>query len=195
MPEREVLCEDCEKEKEKIEERGDAKVVSCDPIPGKPGWCRLVWRYIEGAATEERRNWVARRSACNVDGLFEALCDVVKSDVEEMQQLPPGKRRDYEFSVQEEERAGILTVAATPSITGFKQPVLTVAFQRDRVDDTIKIHTVYAAPPKNTTLAVTFKWDPKQLSCRLFIGDDAHGLEVWEVSQLTLAPMLPDIPQ
>ena len=46
MPEKEVPCEDCEKEKKKIEEAGDAKVLSCDPIPEKPGWCRLVWQYI-----------------------------------------------------------------------------------------------------------------------------------------------------
>ncbi|MBI3079687.1 MAG: hypothetical protein HYY85_22285 [Deltaproteobacteria bacterium] len=44
MPQKEIPCSDCEKEKERIEEAGDQIVISCDPIPGKPRWCLIVWR-------------------------------------------------------------------------------------------------------------------------------------------------------
>lgn len=44
MPQKEIPCQDCDKEKERIEEAGDQEVVSCEPIPGRPGWCLIVWR-------------------------------------------------------------------------------------------------------------------------------------------------------
>lgn len=45
MPEKEIPCSDCEKEKKEIEEARDREVISCNPIPGKPEWCLIVWRY------------------------------------------------------------------------------------------------------------------------------------------------------
>lgn len=46
MPEREIPCVDCEAEKMKIEEAGDARVTGCEPIPDKPEWCKITWEYI-----------------------------------------------------------------------------------------------------------------------------------------------------
>ena len=34
MPEKRIPCQDCQSEKERIEEAGDQEVLSCDPIPG-----------------------------------------------------------------------------------------------------------------------------------------------------------------
>lgn len=47
MPEEDIPCGDCENKKENIEEAGDATVISCEPIPEKPGWCKIIWEYIE----------------------------------------------------------------------------------------------------------------------------------------------------
>lgn len=47
MPEKKIPCKDCELEKNKIEELGNAKVIECVPIEGDPDWCKIVWRYIE----------------------------------------------------------------------------------------------------------------------------------------------------
>lgn len=44
MPQKVIPCEDCKNEKEKIEESGDAEVISCDPIPDKPGFCLIIWQ-------------------------------------------------------------------------------------------------------------------------------------------------------
>jgi hypothetical protein len=44
MPEKKIPCQDCESEKARIEAAGDQEVVSCDPIPGESGWCKIVWR-------------------------------------------------------------------------------------------------------------------------------------------------------
>ena len=42
MPEQKIPCEDCETKKEEIEESGMAKVISCEKIPGKEGWCKII---------------------------------------------------------------------------------------------------------------------------------------------------------
>ena len=44
MPKMKISCDDCESEKERIEEAGDQEVVPCDPIDDEPGWCEIVWR-------------------------------------------------------------------------------------------------------------------------------------------------------
>lgn len=47
MPELKIPCQDCKKETESIEELGNAKVISCLPIPDEPGWCRIVWENTD----------------------------------------------------------------------------------------------------------------------------------------------------
>jgi hypothetical protein len=44
MPKMKIPCDDCESQKEQIEEAGDQEVVSCGPIDGELGWCEIVWR-------------------------------------------------------------------------------------------------------------------------------------------------------
>ena len=45
MPEREIPCVECEAEKKRIEEAGDAIVIGCEPIPDKPEWCQITWKF------------------------------------------------------------------------------------------------------------------------------------------------------
>jgi len=47
MPQRKIPCEDCQAETESIEELGNAKVVSCTQLDDEPGWCLLVWEFID----------------------------------------------------------------------------------------------------------------------------------------------------
>ncbi len=47
MPQKEIPCKDCDKEKTNIELTGDQEVTSCSPIPTKPGWCLIIWRRKE----------------------------------------------------------------------------------------------------------------------------------------------------
>lgn len=45
MPEEEIPCESCEDRKEEIEADGHHRVISCDPIPGKDGWCKIRYEW------------------------------------------------------------------------------------------------------------------------------------------------------
>ena len=47
MPDKKIPCKDCANETKKIEELGNAKVISCNPIPSEPGWCRIIWKYTD----------------------------------------------------------------------------------------------------------------------------------------------------
>lgn len=37
-----IPCRECDAKKAEIELDGLYKVVSCDPIPGHPDWCRIT---------------------------------------------------------------------------------------------------------------------------------------------------------
>lgn len=54
MPKMKIPCEDCEGEKERIEEAGDQEVISCGPIEEEPGWCEIVWRRRGGGRAIRR---------------------------------------------------------------------------------------------------------------------------------------------
>lgn len=49
MKETEILCKNCESERQRIEGSGDGKVISCEPLPGEERKaddkrrCKLVW--------------------------------------------------------------------------------------------------------------------------------------------------------
>ena len=51
MSETTILCKDCEAERRRIENSGDSKVVSCNPLPGEEDKpederrrCKLIWK-------------------------------------------------------------------------------------------------------------------------------------------------------
>lgn len=47
MLEREVPCNKCDETREMIEEDGLWEYVSCEEIPAKPDWCKLLFRPKE----------------------------------------------------------------------------------------------------------------------------------------------------
>lgn len=48
MPSQEIPCADCDKKKHEIELGGNYTVTSCNPIPGKRGWCLINYQLNDG---------------------------------------------------------------------------------------------------------------------------------------------------
>ncbi len=44
MASKQIPCDKCDYEKQLIEEGGLNEVISCKPIPNKPGWCEIKWQ-------------------------------------------------------------------------------------------------------------------------------------------------------
>ena len=45
MPQKRVLCDECEREKQLMEAAGCKKVLSCEPDPKDPKFCILVYQF------------------------------------------------------------------------------------------------------------------------------------------------------
>jgi hypothetical protein len=43
MPSTTILCEDGDRETSRLKKLGCVN-ITCDPIPGRPGFCRLSWK-------------------------------------------------------------------------------------------------------------------------------------------------------
>ena len=130
-------------------------------------------------------NWVAERAKCNLELTFDALCQIVKRDVGEMNKLSPKRRRGHTFEF-DECAAGpepVLRVRRFPEGEPDSEDAHWVIFRQT-------INAIFVEPmiaPKETRYEVTPKWNAESGSCELFIGNDV--LEVWQVSQRALSPL------
>ena len=135
----------------------------------------------------DRPNWVALRSATDVDDVFKELCAEVKADVEEIKKLPPKRSGRYRFST--EEGMGMFRVEATPYSGA---PPTVVVFQQEGERPYISIETSFPPPRENQRRLLTSKWNPeKLLRAIVFVGEEETALELWQVSQRVLEPLLP----
>lgn len=48
MYEREIPCTECQSEKERLEKTGEREVISCEPILGRNGQCKLIYQRSSG---------------------------------------------------------------------------------------------------------------------------------------------------
>lgn len=46
MPSLEIPCEDCEEKKKEIELNGNNRVINCEPVLERDGWCIIEWEEI-----------------------------------------------------------------------------------------------------------------------------------------------------
>ena len=128
-------------------------------------------------------NWVADRAKCNLDLIFESLAEVVKRDVDEMNKLSSKRRRNYQFSY-EQNGEGVnprLRVIRYPEGKPDADGCLYVTFEKSKV--AIRIQQ---APDGATVLAYP-EWIEATSSCRLQI--DGENLKVWNISQRFLGPL------
>ena len=128
--------------------------------------------------TEQAPSWVAKRATCDLTAVFEELSRVVERDVDEM------NKQDHDAKVVYQKcRALPGTFSVGDEHTG-----TTVKFEKDRVNERIKISTNVPNQPVNWYVGIT--WNAETLSCDLIVSDDlSHVFKVWQVSQKALEPM------
>ena len=60
-----IPCTDCDARKKEIEEGGGYRVLDCNPIPGRDGWCRIRYEKAEGSIKTNEPVLVAIKVAEN----------------------------------------------------------------------------------------------------------------------------------
>ena len=119
-------------------------------------------------------SWVSGRSECKLDLTFEALTQVVRRDVEEMNGLLASDRSDRTFRIDSNDEG------VTPFFRVYAEPDgPSVTFDLKR--SAIVIGTYEG------NLFVQPRWEPSASKCRLYVKNDGnHPYEVWQISQLAL---------
>ena len=144
--------------------------------------------------SEQRPEWIAKRAACQIDTVFEALLDVVQQDVAAMNELPAEQRRrpfKYKYDRRYNEQAIVFRTDEFGAIlpTNFGSNVaMAVIFEKFGGGDLIQIRQNLAQGTMKQD--VTLDWNEKELSCGLIWDEDkTHPLEVWQVSRKALEPL------
>ena len=130
-------------------------------------------------------NWVAERAKCNLETTFEALCQIVKRDVDEMNKLSVKRRGGHAFRFDEcaQGTEPFMRVRRFPEGDPDSESAHWITFR-------LTINAIIVEPmiaPQKTRYEVVPRWNEKAGSCELFIGDDVF--EVWQVSQRALSPL------
>ena len=126
-------------------------------------------------------NWVAARADCKVDLLFEALCQIVKRDVSEVNKLSSDMRGGYIFdaSLNGDGTKPLLRVYRA-SETAPDDPRSVVTFEQTRWD--IRIQSRRAKEG-----IVATPWVDEAGTCLLSV--DGTRYRVWELSREVLSPL------
>ena len=130
-------------------------------------------------------NWVEERSKCDIDSKFDALCEIVQRDVEEMNKLSSEIRRRYKFSYKFEAdgispKLFVVRIPEDGGSTGRAQ----VIFEKIAQNQAIRTHFHNR---ERRALLFFPRWVQKNRKC-LFYCDDKY-FEVWEISQKVLEPL------
>ena len=131
----------------------------------------------------EPPHWVVERAKCNLELVFEALCQVLERDVNEVNELPErqrhGRRFLYEVNVD-----GTMPIAKVNREHGTSNPDRQEVYARfERGDAAITIQASSLSHAEHARV----RWDEGARSCKLYVGDIKY--EVWELSQWVLGPM------
>ena len=126
-------------------------------------------------------NWVAARADCKVDLLFEAICQVVNRDVEEVNRLSSDMRGGYIFSADDNgdgTRPLLRVYRASETAPDDRRGIAT--FEQTRWD--IRIRSSQA---KGGLVATP--WADEAGTCWLSV--DGTRYRVWELSREVLSPL------
>ncbi len=128
-------------------------------------------------------SWVMALAECNLDLTFDALRSVVQRDVNEVNQLPAKKRRDYTFKFERNDQGMepkflVRRTRENPVDPDNKLDIEVVSFQQTQtfiaVNENGKV--LFCAIPQ---------WNADDLSCHLYVDEKPY--EAWQVSQKALA--------
>lgn len=126
-------------------------------------------------------NWVAERAKCNLDLVFEALCQVIERDVNEMNGLPRQQRQDRTFSFA-------LNVDGTKPIAlvsrNSEEQKAWARFEKSIVAIQIQVFMPGMMMPQFLAYP---EWIQRTRSCVLTVEERQY--QVWELSQKALGPL------
>ncbi len=128
------------------------------------------------------RNWIADRVDCNIDLIFEALCQVVERDVSEMNKLSSDTRNRYIFSTGSNGDGVYPMLRVYRSLEDFPDKRYDIATFEQR-----QAYICIVAP------GISLKarpWVDKEGCCLLDI--DGTQYRIWELSQKILGPLFFD---
>ena len=132
---------------------------------------------------QEPPNWVAERAKCNLELIFEAFCQVLDRDVNEVNALPERQRRGRRFQL-DVNVDGTRPIAEVREVCSTSNPDTHSAFATfQRGDAAITIQASSLAH----TVHARVRWDERTRACKLYVQDDKY--EVWELSQWVLGPL------
>ena len=132
---------------------------------------------------QEPPNWVSERAKCNPALIFEALCQVLDRDVNEVNALPERQRRGRQFQL-EVNSDGTKPMALVTQVHATDNPDIPKAYARfERGEAAI---TIQASSLPQLVLA-RVRWDERTRSCKLYIEENRY--DIWELSQSVLGPI------
>ena len=129
-------------------------------------------------AHEPPFNWVKARVDCDSRLIFQALLDVVRRDVDEINRAEPGKRHGFQFNLHESPEGTIprFVVGRThPNYT--ESPPRGAVFERHPTIVKIILH--------DEVIEIVPVWDEATSSCRFTIDDIPY--KVCQVAQKALS--------
>ena len=126
---------------------------------------------------------MAERAKCNLELIFDALCQVLERDVGAMNAVPERQRLGRQFQL-EVNADGTRPIALVTQVHSTDSLVTQKAYARFESRETAI--SIQASSLSQLALALV-RWDERARSCKLYVGDDRY--EVWELSQWVLGPM------
>ena len=132
---------------------------------------------------QEPPHWVVERAKCNLEMIFEALCQVLERDVNELNELPERQRHGRRFLLAVN-MDGPRPIAQVKQEHESNNPDGQQVYARfERGDAAISIQASSLSHAEHARV----RWDEGARSCKLYVGDIKY--EVWELSQWVLGPM------
>ena len=132
-------------------------------------------------------SWVARRAEASQERVFEKLCQQVKDDVAEINDLILGPRNHTKLSIDDLEPR-MLRVLAEPG-----SPRQQAVVFHDLGDNkSIRIESFFRLPREPTTMLLTSEWDAENQRRFLFLSGEQKPVVLETVSQRALEPFLPE---
>ena len=132
---------------------------------------------------QEPPNWVAERAKCNLELIFEALCQVLERDVNEVNALPERQRRGRQFQLNVNSD-GMKPIAQVTQVHPTDNPDTQKAYASFERADTV---IVIQSSSLQRVFHARVRWNEQARSCKLYVEKDEY--EVWGLSQWVLDPI------
>ncbi len=130
-----------------------------------------------------QKGWVTERAYCTLDGQFEALAQVIKTDIEEVNSLPSERRNGCLFVLKRrEDEVSPFWVTRTEG-----NETNAVYFHKVSGENVIRVENTLLKRSLEEEFKITHRWDAENGCCELTVGNTPQTLE--EISRRALSPL------